>query len=412
MTYISVSFTHKNTDINLREKLSFNTLEKKYKLLKSLNSNKNILESMVLSTCNRVEVLAYVDDIRLAQDFIILEISQMSGVSFDELNKRADVYENTSAIHHLFSVASSLDSLVVGETQIVGQLKDAYNYAKNSAFCSEFLQIAILASLRCAAKIRNETNISKNPVSIPSVAVSLAKERLRDLKGVNALVIGAGEMAELICKNLINLDTNITLINRSEARALMLAKKLENKICIKPIKDLEKEINKNTLIFSATNSCDVIISDKMLKNVNFKRYFFDIAVPRDINITKSEANELFFVDDLDLIVKKNLSLREEEASKAYLIVSKETTAFFDELNNFLSTPAIKALRKRAKDISEIEIKKAIKKGYIKHCDELEVKKLIHQVFKAFLHTPTINLKKTDKNSINSIVEIFELLKEK
>lgn len=411
MTYINVSFTHKNTDLSIRERLSFNSDEKKHKFLSSLKTSNNISECMILSTCNRVEVLAYVDDVKLASDFIILEISSISNVSFDDLNKRADVYENTSAIHHLFSVASSLDSLVVGETQIVGQLKDAFNFAKKSNYCSKFLQIAIDASFKCAAKIRNETLISKNPVSISSVAVSLAKEQLGSLDGIKALVIGAGEMSELVCKNLINSKADITLINRTKEKAINLANKLSSNIKVNDFSKLDNELKKNVVIFSATSSADPIITNKNLSGVNFKRYFFDIAVPRDINISSNSMNLVFAVDDLDSIVKRNLSLREEEASKAYLIVSDDINKFFDNLKQNQTIPAIKAIRKSAKDVCEIELAKAIKKGYLKNSDLNEARKFLNQVFKAFLHTPTINLKKSDESKIKTIIDFFGLNKE-
>lgn len=420
MSYISVSFTHKNTDISIREKLSFSNDERKIEILKLISSNKNIKECMVLSTCNRVEILAYSTDLKLAAEFIILAISKLSAVEFEELKTRVDIYENSGAIHHLFSVASSLDSLVIGETQIVGQLKDAYNFAKDNGFCANFLARAIQSALKCAAQVRNKTNISKNPISVASVAVTMAKDKLGSLKDQKVLVIGAGEMAELACKHLLNQDSEILILNRNLQHAKDLIIKIKQddnfknaKIDCDDLSNLEDFLNSYKLVFSATGANFAIINDDLIKDVDFKRYFFDIAVPRDIDISKNEKIDVFYVDDLKEIVKKNLALREEQAQIAYAVVGENTKEFFKMIKMLSTTPLIKALRQKAKDTSEIELKKAIDRGYLKHCDLEEARKLIHQVFKAFLHTPTINLKNLSekeemKFAIDNLQEIFDI----
>ena len=139
-----------------------------------------------------------------------------------------------------------------------------------------------------------------------------------------------------------------------------------------------------------------MIADEIIESVEFNRFFFDIAVPRDIDLSYRDNISVYAVDDLESIVKSNIMLREEQASTAYAIVGAMTSEFFKWRSSQNSTPAIKALRFKAKNIAELEIEKAIKKGYIKRCDENEARKLVHQVFKAFLHTPTMRLK--DKNS--------------
>ena len=159
MAYMSVSFTHKNTDITVREKLSFSNDVRKKEILRLLASNSAIEECLVLSTCNRVEIFTVVSDFDEAQKFVLLALSRVSGVSYDELAERADIYEDYGAIHHLFAVAASLDSLVVGETQIVGQLKDAYKFAMQNARAGAQIARAIDEALKCAARIRNQTEI-------------------------------------------------------------------------------------------------------------------------------------------------------------------------------------------------------------------------------------------------------------
>ena len=496
MAYMSVSFTHKNTDITVREKLSFSNDVRKKEILRLLASNSAIEECLVLSTCNRVEIFTAVSDFKAASKFVLLTLSRVSGVSYDELAERADIYEDYGAIHHLFAVAASLDSLVVGETQIVGQLKDAFKFAKQNSYAGAQIARAIDEALKCAARIRNQTEISKNPISVSSVAVAMAKDRLGSLQGVDAVVVGAGEMSELACKHLLASGANITILNRNLAGAQRLADSLigaesgansensadlnrvdvnlnnasancsvnldhsaglncaeagsngnadgcaaKNKIsttgcrasrddkgganlrgginiCAARIKtdaldNLKKYLNVNSLFFSATGSQEPIITDSLLEPKSFKRYFFDIAVPRDVELSQSEDVEVYSVDDLEEIVKKNLLLREEQAQIAYSIVAKCTNEFFKWLRAAASTPIIKALRQRAKQVAELELAKALKKGYLKHSDAEEARKLIHQVFKAFLHAPTVNLKNLGEaddadGTVNALVEIFEL----
>lgn len=302
-----------------------------------------------------------------------------------------------------------MDSLVVGETQIVGQLKDAYNFAKNERKSGVMLDLAINSALKCAAVIRSKTDISKNPISVASVAVCMAREKIGDLGGTTAVVVGAGEMAELACKHLITHKAKVIIINRNIDHAKKLAESLGENASIAEFSNLGEFINKYALIFSATGANKPIITDLLAKPQNFKRYFFDIAVPRDIDITCDDLSEVYAVDDLEEIVRKNLLLREEQAQIAYSIVGRETTKFYKDLKTLSSTPIIKALRNSAKKVAETELKKAIKRGYLRHSDIDEARKLIHQVFKAFLHTPTVNLKNLDENAqndINAISEIF------
>ncbi|WP_297962330.1 glutamyl-tRNA reductase [uncultured Campylobacter sp.] len=467
MAYMSVSFTHKNTDITVREKLSFSNDVRKKEILRLLASNSAIEECLVLSTCNRVEIFTVVSDFDEAQKFVLLVLSRVSGVSYDELAERADIYEDYGAIHHLFAVAASLDSLVVGETQIVGQLKDAYKFAMQNARAGAQIARAIDEALKCAARIRNQTEISKNPISVSSVAVAMAKDRLGSLQGADAVVVGAGEMSELACKHLLANGANITILNRNLAGARRLAASLlgensldakncadenpgagnnsdglnsgnvtnfagenpkddknstacansaaqaQSRIKIDSLDNLKKYLNVNSLFFSATGSQEPIITDSLLEPKSFKRYFFDIAVPRDVELSQSEDVEVYSVDDLEEIVKKNLLLREEQAQIAYSIVAKCTNEFFKWLRAAASTPIIKALRQSAKQVAELELAKALKKGYLKHSDAEEARKLIHQVFKAFLHAPTVNLKNLGEaddadGTVNALVEIFEL----
>ncbi|MFL1706246.1 glutamyl-tRNA reductase [Campylobacter sp. MOP7] len=393
MHYSSVSFTHKNTDISVRERLSFSNVERKTEILRLLKSSSNINECMVLSTCNRVEIMANVKELDGASKHILSCIAVLCGIGYEELQSRADIYEDNGAIHHLFAVASSLDSLVIGETQIAGQLKEAFRFACANESCGVKLNMAIDHAFKCAAEVRNKTEISKNPISVSSVAVAKAKELLGgNISGSMALIIGAGEMAELAAKHLISNGARVKVLSRNIERAKSLAMSLGCNNAYDSLENLKEYVNKYQMIFSATASPYPIIDDTMIKEREFTRYFFDIAVPRDIAVTPSEKVQIYAVDDLQEIVNKNLALREEQAQVAYGIVGKHTVEFYKHIRELAVTPVIKGIREQAKQCAQRELEKAIKKGYLKNSDKDEAYRLIHQVFKAFLHKPTVNLK--------------------
>ncbi|HEC1567929.1 TPA: glutamyl-tRNA reductase [Campylobacter upsaliensis] len=409
MHYFCISFTHKNTDLSLRERLSLNDEKKKKEFLKLVLSKEDIIESLVISTCNRVEILAFVKDLKEVGKHIITSLALLCEVDKNDLEKRADFFEDSGAIHHLFSVASSLDSLVIGETQITGQIKEAFHFAKNLNFCAEHLEFALHHAFKCAAKVRNQTQISKNPISIASVAVAKAKELL-DLSQVKAIVIGAGEMAQLTCKHLLQAGAKIIILNRDLSKAQKLSEELDCEF--DRLENLENYLNAYSLFFSATNAKNALITNDMLKSVEFKRYFFDIAVPRDIELSENDNIKVFAVDDLEEVVRKNLALRECEASIAYGIIGAMTSEFFKILSDLALTPTIKALRLKAKACANQQLQIALSKGYLKKSDEEEARKLIHQVFKAFLHEPTLNLKhlqgKKSEVLIQSLNYLFNL----
>ncbi len=408
--YYCISFTHKNTDLSLRERLSFSDEAKKNEFLRLLSIHENIEECLVISTCNRVEIVAYVKE--ACEEYIIKSLALLCNVDKESLVQKADIFEDSGAIHHLFSVASSLDSLVVGETQIAGQLKDAFAFALKNNFCAVHLSGAIHSAFKCAAKVRNETQISKNPISVASVAVAKAKELL-PLDGKSAIVIGAGEMGELAAKHLITAGARVIVLNRDMEKARILCERLGVLSECDSLNNLKKYLDEYELFFSATNAPNAIITNSLIDEVSHKRYFFDIAVPRDIYISENEKISVFAVDDLEVVVRKNLALREQEARMAYGIIGRETAEFFRYLNDLALTPIIKAIRLQAKECANKQLQIALDKGYLKHSDEEEARKLIHQVFKAFLHTPTMNLKhlqgKMQSDTvINAMRYIFDL----
>ncbi|MBT0878417.1 MULTISPECIES: glutamyl-tRNA reductase [unclassified Campylobacter] len=395
MHYFSVSFTHKNTSIEVRERLALSDEFKKKEIYKLILANDYIEECVILSTCNRIEIMCYIENQVGVYEYIIKCLCLICKIDEQLIKNSPDIYEGSGFIHHLFSVSSSLDSLVIGETQITGQLKQALQ----SANYSPNLEVAINYSFKCAAMVRNKTAISKNSVSVSSVAVAKARE-ICDIKTKKILLIGSGLMIELAAKHLLNhTKGNIAIISRTKANALKLANELDL-ICL-DYEDLISILNSYELIFCATSSNEPIITKDIISPVEFKRYFFDIAVPRDIELENSELIEVFSVDSLNEIVKKNMQFKDEEAKIAFSVVAKMVNEFYKDLNVIQVTPIIKAMRIRADEIINQELAIAIKKGYLKNSDNEEALKFAKQVMKSYLHEPTIRLKNIDDEGLET-----------
>lgn len=406
MHYFSVSFTHKNTSIEVRERLALSDEFKKNELYKLILANEFIDECVILSTCNRIEIMCYVESVVGVYEYIIKCLCLICKIDEQLIKNSPDIYEDSGFIHHLFSVASSLDSLVIGETQITGQLKQAMQSAENNPN----LEVAINYAFKCAAMVRNKTKISKNSVSVSSVAVAKARE-LMDLKDKKIVLIGSGLMIELAAKHLLNhTKGNISIISRTKENALKLANELGLN-CL-DYEDLIPILNSNEVFFCATSANEPIITKDLIKEVDFKRYFFDIAVPRDIELDNSNLIEVYSVDSLNEIVKKNMQFKDEEAKIAFSVVAKMVNEFYKDLNVIQVTPIIKAMRFRAQDIINKELNIAIKKGYLKNSDNEEALKFAKQVMKSYLHDITIRLKNIDEvgletESLNYIFDVKE-----
>lgn len=413
MHYLIISFSHKNSDISTREKLAFNTIESSSSFLRLLVDFESINEGIILSTCNRVEIILSVSNVTTASEYLFIKLKEHSNIELEELKGRADIYEDNGAIHHLFCVCSSLDSLVVGETQISGQLKSAFRDAYEGGFCSQKLSRAMHFAFKCAAEIRNKTDISKSPISVASVAVSKSKEILGDLGGESALVIGAGEMSILCAKHLSSSGCNVILINRDIDRAKEAVKDsgMDDKLIrVESISKLGELINNYKLLFSATGAPHTIVTQDLIEDRNYKRFWFDLAVPRDIDNLNTQNIAIFRVDDLQEIVSKNLNLREEQAKEAYSIIGKYTIEFYRWLQTLSIEPIIKDLRKSAKEASIQELEKAIGKGHIDKESKDACMKLLHNAFNRFLHTPTLKLKEIQNDpSGDMVVESVKIL---
>jgi glutamyl-tRNA reductase len=408
MHYLVLSFSHKNSTLLQREKLAFVNDEVKKEMLVRINSHPAINESILLSTCNRIEIVCSCVHIDDATEHLLGLLAKHSSTTIEELKSRADIFDDYGAIHHLFSVASSLDSMVVGETQILGQLKDAFRLCSENGYCGLKLSRALLAAQKCAAEIRNATDISSKPVSIASVAVSKARECVESFQDIKVLVIGSGEMSVITCKHLSAHGAQVCLMNRTRSKAEAIAK--ECGATVRGYEELKSALNEYTMVFTATGALSAIITDDMVKSVPFERYWFDMAVPRDIECESGNGIHVYRIDDLKEIVSANISMREDEARTSFVLVSRHATAFFEWLKALSIEPLIKNIYERAYHSAHIEAARVIDKGFISKEYEDELTKATQQALKRFLHPITEQMRcHTDPLRTDALIDALSFL---
>jgi len=398
MGYLLVSFSHSNATLSMREKLTFSD-EQHDTALSDLTSQSSINEAILINTCNRMALILSINSHIEAQKYLFEYLSKHSLISIEELEGVANIFEDNGAIHHLFSVASSLESIVVGETQIAGQLKEAFAHAHEKGFCSKELSRVMHYAFKCAAEVRNRTEISKNKVSVASVAIAMAKNELGDLAGKKALVIGVGEMSLLATKHLVASGAQVSVTNRTLESAKELATECGSEVSVVPFDDLKEHLNSHELLFTSTSSSEPIITSSMINKAPNQRYWFDMAVPRDIDEEcLCDDINLYHIDDLKSIVTQNKALRQEETLLAHEIIGRYSMEFFGWLKSLEIEPVLKQLYNMAENAAQVETKRVIEKGFIPEEHEESLQKATFQSMKRFLHDISTRLRQSASQS--------------
>jgi len=398
----------------MREKLAFSSDEEKKTFLDQLTHFEFIHEAFVVSTCNRVEVVLATRDNFSSYHAVLGLMSQKSDLNFYELKSTAKRYDDEEAIEHIFSVVSSLDSLVIGESQITGQVKDAFKFSFQNGTAGRKLNRVISYAVKCAASVRNATNISQNPISIASVAVAQAHKILGDnIQGMKGIVVGAGEMGVLAAKHLLRVGCDVVLIGRDLEKVQKTADALGENVKADTMENLPKYLNRYRLLFSATSSPEPVITQDLIENETLPRHWFDMAIPRDIADMKLERLELFRIDDLRSISNENHAMRQEQAIRAQEIVQEYTEEFYAWLRALSIEPVIKQMRQNVAAAIEKEMQRALKKGFVPKEYEANMRKMAEQMFNRFLHDPTQNLRassteKKNANCIEAVKKMFNI----
>lgn len=395
-SFILLGVNHKTTPVEIREKIALSSgYEEPLQLLKQIPGCR---ECYLLSTCNRVEVLV------VAKPGPELEkqlISFLFGenLTANECREYVYIYNGTKAVEHLFTVAASLDSLIVGEAQILGQLKEAYRYAADFKCTGPLLNRLLHKSFSVAKRIRTETGIGSSAVSISSAAVELAKKIFGDLQEKRVLLVGAGEMAELAAQHLVGQGVvSVTVANRTLSRAVDLAQRFNGKAV--SFDELLSQLEKADIIISSTGAPNIILQKDQVKPVlrvrrNKPLFFIDIAVPRDLDpgLNDLENVYLYDIDDLSQVVEMNRSERDKEALKAGRIVEEETLKFQRWHEGMALTPTIQDLRGKADEICRLELEKTLSKmSSLSEKERKSLEKMAAAITSRILYDPLQYLK--------------------
>ena len=397
---VSIGTSHHVAPIELRERLAFSE-EQLIESHQYLRESDQVEEAVILSTCNRVEVYAVLNSVRTAEAAtkVLAEfLSRCHQIDMESLKKWTYLHHNLETIQHLFRVTSSLDSMVVGESQILGQVKDAYGTSRSAGSTGAILNRLFTKAFSVGKRIRSETTITTGAVSISYAAVELAKKIFNTLEGKTVAIIGAGEMSELTAKHLVaNGVSNVIVANRTYQRAVKVAEKF-NGTPLAYDSDLNFLIDAD-IVISSTNAPDYLIKRQPLADIMRKRkhrymFLIDIAVPRDIepDVSKLDSVFLYNIDDLEAVVASNLQDRQQEAIRAEQIVSEEAKRFYDQLQIFQVNPTIKALHQQFREIADTELQACFYKTTLSDPQEEAIASMTQAIVKKLLHHPMQNLR--------------------
>jgi glutamyl-tRNA reductase len=394
---VLLGINHKTAPVELRECIAFSG-DESITALKTLHRKPDINEVLLFSTCNRVELLFVTDDktrtISATKDFI----AEYNKIPLEQFDDALYIHEGNEAVRHVFRVASSLDSMMVGEPQILGQIKEAYRMATEMKSSGVILNRLLHRTFFVAKRIRTETGIGDHAVSISYAAVELGRKIFGNLAGKSVLLVGAGEMAELAVEHLIrNKASEIYVANRTFENGVELAKKYNGK----PIRfeEITNFLESTDIIISSTGSPEFVITRDQVKTIIRKRrnrpiFFIDIAVPRDIDprVNRLTNSYVYDIDDLQGVVDDNIEDRQHEAIKGERIIDEAVISFRQWYDSLEVVPTIIALRNKMESIAAAEIQKTLKSNNIPEESVSAIQRMTGALINKILHDPTIFLK--------------------
>lgn len=394
-----VGLSHRTAPIHVREKLAL-PADELPAFLKSLVQEEHVGEALIVSTCNRVEVVA------APRAGVEADLERVAELCARSLSRRAPVvapylyrYAGGLAVRHLFRVAASLDSLVQGEPQILGQVKDAYELARRAGTVGSILHRTLPRALRAAKRVRTETAIGSGQVSVPSVAVDLTRQIFGELTRRTVLLVGSGEMAETVAKLLRGGGARILVAGRNPERVSELASAVGGEG--RRWSDLRATLAEADVVITSTSAPGYVIEHEMVSQARRARrgesqFYVDLAVPRDVEprVEELEGVFLYNIDDLSRVVEGTLSKRSQEAERAEQIVASEVEGYDRWADAEQATPTIVALRARLRAAFEAELSRSLK-GRLKHLGEEEraaLSVMVEATLNRVMHVPTMRLR--------------------
>jgi glutamyl-tRNA reductase len=396
-----VGCSHHTAPVEVRERLAFSR-EQATEALARFRSRYPQAEAVLLSTCNRVELYFASEAAEACPTHhdAVAFLAEFHGVEVEQLFSKLFEHTGEDFVRHLFTVAASLDSMVVGEAQILGQVKQAYELATSASATGPLTNAAFQAALRVAKRVATQTAIQQKRVSIPSVAVAeFAKSVFERFDDKHVLVIGAGEMAEEALRYLIDEGArNISIVNRSRPRADELASRLAGDP--RPWDELHALLVEADLVVSATGASEPIVAVDDFKSIVSERYqrpllILDLAIPRDFDpqIEKLTGVYLYSIDDLQAACEKNRRERELQWPRAERIIEEETRRFMADLHHRATAPTIKRLKSRAEEVKADELARLLNKlGPIDSKMRDDISGAFDRVVNKLLHPPLESLR--------------------
>lgn len=421
MSIAVFGINHKTAPVEIREKLNFSRAQIE-KNAANLNNLENIGGLVILSTCNRTELYLSTGDLPGSRASLLHYAADYSGCSEEMLAKYIYWKETREAVRHLFRVASGMDSMILGESQILGQVEDAYNYAREYGISNNILNPLFQKAIEAGKRVRTQTRIDRQTLSVGSAAVEMAKQIFSNLRGRTVLVLGAGETSELTTRHLVsNGVSTVVVANRTYERAVRMAREFGGKAV--RLDDFPQHLLDADIVISCTAAPHYILGPDDLVSVLQKRgerslLLIDIAVPRDIHpaVACLDGVSLYDVDDLQNVIQNNLEERKKEAAKAELLVNEELKKFFEWYDSLFVIPVIKGLKEKAGEIKDKELEKAFAKlGSLTEKEKKIINSMANSIVNKLLYDPIANLKEsalTEKGFMYSelVCKLFDLEK--
>ncbi len=411
--------SHRTAPIAVREQLVVDE-DKLREILAGLVERGTCAEVMILSTCNRIEVYGVAEVAGEARSTAFRQMTAQRGLELSALEPLLYAKDGTEAVQHAFRVASSLDSMVLGEPQILGQVKDAFALAQSSRTVGPVLHSLMSQAFAVAKRVRSDTQVGRHAVSVSFAAVELARKIFDGLAGRSVLLVGAGEMGELAARHLQDFGTlPIYVTNRTASRAQELARDLAGTAV--PFADLFSVLGQVDIVITSTAAPEPIVTARDVAAVLPARrgrplFFIDIAVPRNVEAAVNDLDDVFVydVDDLRSVVEANLRERQREAQRAEALVEREVEKFAERLRSLEVVPTIVSLREKLEEIRTTELSRALSR--LPGADEATrqaLEALSQGIVNKVLHAPTVKLRDSSKSGhghrwIEVISELFGL----
>ncbi len=419
MDLLVIGINHKTAPVEIRERVSFSGEELGRSLRKVLE-HPEFTEDMILSTCNRVEIYATTRDPEMGIVALKNFLAEYHGVSLEEFEQSLYIHSGSGAVRHIFRVASSLDSMVVGEPQILGQIKEAHSLAVSHNTLGIVLHRLLHRAFHVAKKVRTQTKIGNSAVSISYAAVELAKKIFGTLEGKAVMLLGAGEMAELAAKHLVAVGAQrVIVVSRTYRRAVDLAMTFDGEAI--EFDGFRESLKEMDIVISSTGAPHYILGPEDVVGVikarkNKPMFFIDIAVPRDIDPGVNEIENVYVydIDDLQEVVDANRDRREREARRAEEIVEEEVLKFYHWYTSLDLVPTIVSLKEKFEKIRRREMSKYVASFVrITEKERKSLEALTSAIVKKILHDPITFMKSPDLNTdtaeyVNAVRKLFRL----